>query len=134
MIRLPPRSTRTDTLFPYTTLFRSDLLAEIRTAAPYRWIDAAIFGRLLGFVRDGGYALKSYDRFRRLAPDGHGGWRISHPQLAAQQRLNAGIIVEAPMADVRFRTGRRLGRAEEYFAITLASGDTFAFAGLTLEV
>src|SRR3546814_4124280 len=26
MIRLPPRSTRTDTLFPYTTLFRSRLL------------------------------------------------------------------------------------------------------------
>src|SRR3546814_14466972 len=25
MIRLPPRSTRTDTLFPYTTLFRSHL-------------------------------------------------------------------------------------------------------------
>src|SRR3546814_2959329 len=27
MIRLPPRSTRTDTLFPYTTLFRSDCVA-----------------------------------------------------------------------------------------------------------
>src|SRR3546814_15545519 len=26
MIRRPPRSTRTDTLFPYTTLFRSQLL------------------------------------------------------------------------------------------------------------
>src|SRR3546814_3331193 len=26
MIRLPPRSTRTDTLFPYTTLFRSCIL------------------------------------------------------------------------------------------------------------
>src|SRR3546814_19133175 len=26
MIRRPPRSTRTDTLFPYTTLFRSKLL------------------------------------------------------------------------------------------------------------
>src|SRR3546814_9213494 len=26
MIRRPPRSTRTDTLFPYTTLFRSHLL------------------------------------------------------------------------------------------------------------
>src|SRR3546814_20750467 len=25
MLRRPPRSTRTDTLFPYTTLFRSDL-------------------------------------------------------------------------------------------------------------
>src|SRR3546814_9264882 len=28
MIRRPPRSTRTDTLFPYTTLFRSDLTRE----------------------------------------------------------------------------------------------------------
>src|SRR3546814_17072569 len=27
MIRAPPRSTRTDTLFPYTTLFRSIVLA-----------------------------------------------------------------------------------------------------------
>src|SRR3546814_17619820 len=26
MIRRPPRSTRTDTLFPYTTLFRSDFI------------------------------------------------------------------------------------------------------------
>src|SRR3546814_14637480 len=29
MIRRPPRSTRTDTLFPYTTLFRSILLLQI---------------------------------------------------------------------------------------------------------
>src|SRR3546814_9986063 len=29
MIRRPPRSTRTDTLFPYTTLFRSPLDANI---------------------------------------------------------------------------------------------------------
>src|SRR3546814_17763002 len=28
MIRRPPRSTRTDTLFPYTTLFRSTLRSE----------------------------------------------------------------------------------------------------------
>src|SRR3546814_5983298 len=32
MIRRPPRSTRTDTLFPYTTLFRSPLLADARDA------------------------------------------------------------------------------------------------------
>src|SRR3546814_7852659 len=29
MIRRPPRSTRTDTLFPYTTLFRSDPMAKL---------------------------------------------------------------------------------------------------------
>src|SRR3546814_20657481 len=33
MIRRPPRSTRTDTLFPYTTLFRSADLASFRPAA-----------------------------------------------------------------------------------------------------
>src|SRR3546814_9139902 len=33
MIRRPPRSTRTDTLFPYTTLFRSGHLQPARTAA-----------------------------------------------------------------------------------------------------
>src|SRR3546814_11036017 len=29
MLRRPPRSTRTDTLFPYTTLFRSQRLKEL---------------------------------------------------------------------------------------------------------
>src|SRR3546814_1966911 len=38
MIRLPPRSTRTDTLFPYTTLFLTCLLTWNRplVAPPYR--------------------------------------------------------------------------------------------------
>src|SRR3546814_8304420 len=34
MIRRPPRSTRTDTLFPYTTLFRSD--RQFRARSPGR--------------------------------------------------------------------------------------------------
>src|SRR3546814_4932429 len=43
MIRRPPRSTRTDTLFPYTTLFRSrrqgHVDAEFARAALVRWSD-----------------------------------------------------------------------------------------------
>src|SRR3546814_13505522 len=35
MIRRPPRSTRTDTLFPYTTLFRSWSFVSEREAAPF---------------------------------------------------------------------------------------------------
>src|SRR3546814_4610027 len=34
MIRRPPRSTRTDTLFPYTTLFRSGSENDLRRATP----------------------------------------------------------------------------------------------------
>src|SRR3546814_20110409 len=33
MIRRPPRSTRTDTLFPYTTLFRSEALTSVAQTA-----------------------------------------------------------------------------------------------------
>src|SRR3546814_5936263 len=35
MIRLPPRSTRTDTLFPYTTLFRSIVGIEDHDRRPF---------------------------------------------------------------------------------------------------
>src|SRR3546814_12755357 len=35
MIRRPPRSTRTDTLFPYTTLFRSQPAAHMVFPAPH---------------------------------------------------------------------------------------------------
>src|SRR3546814_12337795 len=36
MIRRPPRSTRTDTLFPYTTLFRSADLRRAYLLRPHR--------------------------------------------------------------------------------------------------
>src|SRR3546814_3473084 len=41
MIRRPPRSTRTDTLFPYTTLFRSCPPATCSGARPTRWTSTA---------------------------------------------------------------------------------------------
>jgi ATP-dependent helicase Lhr and Lhr-like helicase len=111
-----------------------ELLAEVQSAAPYHDLTADQLARVIGFIRDGGYALRAYDRFRRLAPDGPGKWRIAHPRLVAQHRMNAGIIVDAPTLDVRFKNGRRLGSVEEYFASTLSVGDTFAFAGMSLEV
>src|SRR3546814_6477380 len=36
MIRRPPRSTRTDTLFPYTTLFRSRRRKTVRTIEEHK--------------------------------------------------------------------------------------------------
>src|SRR3546814_16771628 len=37
MIRRPPRSTRTDTLFPYTTLFRSENIARLDPDEVSQW-------------------------------------------------------------------------------------------------
>src|SRR3546814_11753642 len=41
MIRRPPRSTRTDTLFPYTTLFRSEESLELGPVARGQAVDRA---------------------------------------------------------------------------------------------
>src|SRR3546814_14797237 len=41
MIRRPPRSTRTDTLFPYTTLFRSTLHRVLKAAAELQYLPQA---------------------------------------------------------------------------------------------
>jgi ATP-dependent Lhr-like helicase len=110
------------------------MLDELRSALPYSALDAETFSQVLDFIATGGYALRAYDRFRRLTKGADGLWRVSHPRYVAQHRLNAGIIVEAMMLDVRFRNGRKLGRVEEGFAATLTPGDSFFFAGLTVEV
>src|SRR3546814_8252970 len=42
MIRRPPRSTRTDTLFPYTTLFRSTFLSDVTNSAANPLVDSVL--------------------------------------------------------------------------------------------
>jgi ATP-dependent Lhr-like helicase len=65
---------------------------------------------VLSFIESGGYALRAYDRFKRLTLNADGLWHVTHPSFVAQHRLNAGIIVDVATLDVRFRNGRKLGR------------------------
>ena len=111
-----------------------ELLAEVRSSLSYAWVDRAVWQRVLGFVENGGYSLRAYDKFKRIVRDKAGVWRLSHPEHAARHRLNAGIIVDSEMLTVRFRNGRQLGKVEERFAASLSNGDTFFFSGMSLEV
>ncbi|PJG48071.1 DNA ligase-associated DEXH box helicase [Sphingobium sp. LB126] len=118
---------------------QEELLAEIRSATPYSALTDEAFANVLHFIEGGGYALRAYDRFKRLThdpdgPDSKGLWRVSHPKFIAQHRLNAGIIVDQPALAVRFANGRKLGTVEEGFAATLSPGDCFFFSGTALEV
>ena len=116
----------------------SELLAEVRSSLAYAWVDATVWERVLTFVATGGYALKAYDKFKRIVRDddgeGDGTWRLTHPEHAQRHRMNAGIIVDSEMIEIRFRNGRSLGKVEEQFAASLRTGDTFRFAGMDLEV
>ena len=78
--------------------------------------------------------MRAYDRFQRIVRLKGGIWRLTHPQQAARHRMNAGIIVDSEMLEVRFRNGRSLGKVEESFGAGLSPGDTFRFAGMDLEV
>src|SRR3546814_19868808 len=57
MIRRPPRSTRTDTLFPYTTLFRSvrqkEALKTLRAEVDVLTLTATPIPRTLGMSLEG---------------------------------------------------------------------------------
>ncbi len=110
------------------------LLEEVRGAAPYSGLTSETWRSVLDYIATGGYALRAYDKFKRLVEFEPGKWRITRPQVAAQHRMNAGVIVDNVMMDVRFNNGRMLGRVEEGFGSTLSIGDHIFFAGLSLEV
>ena len=118
-----------------------ELYREVKSASPYGHITRADFDAVVDFVATGGYALKRYDRYARLRKTEEGLWRIAHPRMAQQYRLNVGVIVEDPMVEIRLQSkgrptgagGRVLGQLEEYFIEQLTSGDTFIFSGNVLR-
>jgi len=114
-----------------------DLLAlydEVRSSGPYRALAWEDFEQVVDFVSTGGYALKTYDRFRRIVRGQDGLWRVRNPQTAQRHRLNVGAIVSPAMLAVRIAgrrggVGRKIGEVEEGMLEMLDPGDTFVFAG-----
>src|SRR3546814_4551462 len=81
MIRRPPRSTRTDTLFPYTTLFRSLSIAD------NVWLAA--------FARRGswrGLAWRRADRYPGLTEQAHGRSEEHTSELQSLMRISYAVF------------------------------------------
>ncbi len=121
------------------------LFVEVTTAWTYRNLTRADFDGVMDYVATGGYALRSYEKYAKLKRRPDGLWRLTHPLIAQQYRLNMGTIVEAEMLKVRMASvkrrlgkrvvtgGRSLGELEEWFLSQLSIGDTFLFAGEVLR-
>src|SRR3546814_9907460 len=100
MIRRPPRSTRTDTLFPYTTLFRSHQegfgLYQVTQKAGERWSAARAYveplrGRANLDIRTGALVERILIEDGRARSEEHTSelqalMRISYPVLCLQQK------------------------------------------------
>lgn len=108
------------------------LYDEVVRAGPYTDLSRKDFDDVLGFATDGGYALKTYHRYRRLTQDDQGRYRIAGAQHVRRYRMNVGTIVEAPTIKIKLKGGRFLGEVEEYFVQALTAGDSFVFAGQLL--
>src|SRR3546814_11876840 len=89
MIRLPPRSTRTDTLFPYTTLFRS--LAQ----------------RLINWLATQTPAGRAYEIDMELRPNGKSGMLVtSLASFLGYQRESAWTWEHQALTRARAEIGR----------------------------
>ncbi len=122
-----------------------EFFAEVTRAWTYRNLTRGDFDAAMDYVATGGYALRAYEKYAKLKRREDGLWRLTHPLIAQQYRLNMGTIVEAAMLKVRIASvkrragkrvvtgGRSLGELEEWFLSQLSIGDTFRFAGEVLR-
>src|SRR3546814_1318229 len=80
MIRRPPRSTRTDTLFPYTTLFRSPDHVAVAPVGQPRIQSRRRFGRGIG----------GRDRSEEHTSELQSLMRISYAVFCLKKKINIG--------------------------------------------
>src|SRR3546814_9923753 len=107
MIRRPPRSTRTYTLFPYTTLFRSRLSASARPAKPMATPPSRSSPsrcRALRPTVETGAMTQMEDNLTATAePGGEELWKNGSPNLRLLQEIDVRLSVEVGSAQLRIR-------------------------------
>ncbi len=108
------------------------LFDEVRTAHSYRGLTEQEFRWTLELVAKGGGTLSAYPDFHRIALV-EGVWKMVKPKLATIHRLNVGTIVADTTLEVRYISGKGLGRIEENFIAGLRAGEKFVYAGRVVE-
>src|SRR3546814_7460523 len=93
MIRRPPRSTRTDTLFPYTTLFRSENVTDrLALERSYNTL-IAVQRETLNNLHEAVAVFGGDGRLKLWNPSLARMWRLTERQLAGEPHLAE--VVEA---------------------------------------
>ncbi|MDF1856236.1 ligase-associated DNA damage response DEXH box helicase [Pseudooceanicola sp.] len=107
------------------------LFAEVTSAGAYADLARSDFDACLEFVATGGYALRAYDKWKRLQQGPDGRWHLRDPRATTLIRMNIGTIFDYDKLKVRLKNtfGRALGEIDESFAASLTTGDTFLIGG-----
>ncbi|MBE7217109.1 MAG: DEAD/DEAH box helicase, partial [Caulobacteraceae bacterium] len=83
------------------------LYDEVTGCAPYADLAWEDWETVVDFVSTGGYALRAYDKFRRIVQGADGRWRATSPQVAQRHRMNVGAITAAGTLNIRVSNGKR---------------------------
>ncbi|MEJ6397190.1 ligase-associated DNA damage response DEXH box helicase [Yoonia sp. 208BN28-4] len=106
------------------------LYAEVTRVGAYSALSRADFDACLDFCATGGYALRAYDKWKRLLQTADGMWQLRDPRAAQRIRMNIGTIQDIDTLKVKWKGSfKALGEVEEAFAATLTPGDTFLIGG-----
>ncbi|WP_108816439.1 ligase-associated DNA damage response DEXH box helicase [Loktanella sp. Alg231-35] len=111
--------------------FDADVLyREVTSVGAYASLSRPDFDDCLDFCATGGYALRAYDKWKRLLQRPDGQWQLRDPRAAQRIRMNIGTIQDTDTLKVRLKGNfKPLGEVEEAFAATLTPGDTFLIGG-----
>jgi ATP-dependent Lhr-like helicase len=110
-----------------------NVFREIKTSYSYAELERQDFNQMLDFITKGGKTLSQYDEFLKVEIE-NGLYKVNSRKVAMHHRLSMGTIVGDVSIRVKFLTGGFLGSIEEYFISRLKIGDTFWFAGRSLEL
>src|SRR3546814_5235922 len=97
MVLRPPRSTRTDTLFPYTTLFRSDgHLRDLRIAGDGTdagGTEPLASGKPVGGLQDGGFGFqRARPRSEEHTSELQSLMRISYAVFCLKKKIHFSLL------------------------------------------
>src|SRR3546814_18866084 len=104
MIRRPPRSTRTDTLFPYTTLFRSPIYAVPKLLKKHglKVQDIGLWELNEAFACQALYCRDQLGIDPELFNVNGGSISIGHPYGMTGSRVTGHILIEAKRRGARY--------------------------------
>lgn len=107
---------------------------EIKSTFCFESISEEEWQWCLDFIVTGGDTLGNYDEFHKVIVDDEGTYKVVSRKVAMRHRLSIGTIVSDTMMKIKIERGPLLGSVAEYFISRLNIGDTFWFAGRSLEL
>ncbi len=114
--------------------FPKEIFSEIKNTFCFQGITEEQWNWCLNFITLGSQSLQAYDEYKKVEVSPEGLFKVESRQIAMMHRLSIGTIVSDSMMLVKYVSGGFIGTIEEWFVSKMKPGDTFVFAGRTLEL